>query len=121
MTKLAKRERLQVYYAIDDTLDDFCRADCPHSGLIKQSLSAVCEACPISARLREYGLKLEDVELDEIVVPDKWSQEEDDYLISAFGDTKVKGIAEKLDRTVRSVYQRIHRLKKKGLIKIEAK
>lgn len=112
--KLTKRERIQVTYAIEDTLDAFCRADCPFFGL--NSPSVVCGTCPAAVKLRECGKLLGFAETQTKKKPVPWSDEEIDFLIRARQEMKLDDIADAFGRTYTSVTHMVHKLKKKGLI-----
>lgn len=119
MKKLTRHERLKITYAIDDTLESYCRADCPHAN--QNTPSPVCTTCPISIVLQEYGDKLngvkEKVKKPKKAIPVRWKKEDDEFLIQSIGKLSTKEIAKKLKRTETSVYKRATRLKlreKKG-------
>lgn len=112
MAKLSKHERLQVTYAIDDLLDGYCRAGCPHEN--HNTPSPVCSTCPVSVLIREHGTKLESE--GKADMRNFWTPEEDAILVSSYGKKSVADIAETLGRTTRGIYQRAKLLKDKGLM-----
>lgn len=113
-SKLTKRERLQITYAIEYILDGYCRAECPFFNL--NTPSAVCSTCPAQVKLREHGKKLVSDDKREEYIRSLWTDEENSFLIKHHGKKKVKVIAEALKRTPDSVYDRVRILKRKGLI-----
>lgn len=105
-------EMIQVVYAIDDTLDAYCRA-CPN---LNNITSKICETCPIGVELQSYGALLGGGEkIDKPHV--RWSKKDNAKLIKLYGSgVPASEIAHKLKRTKQSVYKRLARLKKNGVI-----
>lgn len=114
MTKLSKHERLNTTHAIEDTLDNYCRASCPYFNL--NTPSPVCATCPVAVQLQEYGAKLIPNETYKKNGHKRWTDAEDSFLIKHRGIKNTRTLAEDLKRSPESVRDRIKRLRAKGLI-----
>ncbi len=114
MTKLSKSERTQITHAIEDTLENYCRADCPYFGL--NTPSEVCQTCPVSLSLLEIGSKLWSKDELKPIVKSPWTTEEDDFLISSRGKMKLVDIAKALGKSLSLVDKRVRHLKNERLI-----
>lgn len=120
MTKVSKRERLRITYAIEDTLDNYCRA-CPYFNL--NTPSRVCVLCPASVQLRKCGdaLGYEKVLPIERDKPRDWTDDEEKYLIEAYEYSySYTKMAADLNRTIPSVNMRLRYLRERGKIVIRS-
>ena len=112
MVMLTRHERAAINNKIEDTLDDFCRASCPHSNV--NVPTKTCIACPIRFELRDYGLQLgftDAIKKGTRTIAKHWTPEEIDYMNQAFGQVPVAKIAEKLGRTKQAIYKKRRQLR----------
>ena len=117
MTKLSKHERLQVTRAIEDTLDDFCRA-CPFFNL--NTPSKTCVICPASIQLKSYGVQLgfeRSLPIERNGQQKDWTDADDKYLIEAYEKHfSYAKMAADLERTIPSINMRLRRFRKEERI-----
>lgn len=112
MVKITKRKRREVCNKIEDTLDSFCRAECPHAG--HNVVSNTCLGCPIRFELRGYGIELgftDAIKKSTRTIAKHWTPEEVDYMNQAFGQVPVANIADKLGRTTQAIYKKRRQLR----------
>lgn len=121
MTRLSKHERLQVTYAIEDTLENYCRA-CPYFNL--NTPSKICVTCPVSVQLKEYGVKLgfeRKLPIERNEQQKDWTDADEKYLIEAYKNRySYSRMAADLDRTVPSINMRLRKLRDAGKIVVRS-
>lgn len=113
MDKEVKRiNRIAITHSIEDTLNQYCRAECPY---YNYSSTSICsETCPIGLELYEQGKKLGAKKTASNI---KWPQEQEETLIRLINrGIQLKDIAPMLDRNAESVYNKVSRLRKKGVL-----
>lgn len=116
MTKLIKHERLRFTHAIEDALDNYCRADCPY--LDSRDADRVCMTCPVGVRLQGFGAKLMN---NEIKAAKKvvWTPELDAKFIDLLSKAKygeMEKVAQAMGLPIAVCRNRKFKLSKKGLI-----
>lgn len=136
MTKLPKRERLLITIQLEDTLNGYCRAGCPHA--FSNTISPTCSQCPINHRLRDFGRVLSP---DKVIKPKPpvqrkvrepkppvqrkyttWTEELGNELISlSESGMTYREIAEHFGFTRDKIIGRTKRLRKAGRISDESR
>jgi predicted Rossmann fold nucleotide-binding protein DprA/Smf involved in DNA uptake len=115
---LTREEKRRIRLQIINLLDTNC-ASCNER--LERKCSVCISVCPIGKQMQHLSAMLEQEEVVEEIVVAKtnkkkgiWTEEEEFYLWHHRNILTPDQLAERLDRDVKSVYNKLYKLKKKG-------
>jgi predicted Rossmann fold nucleotide-binding protein DprA/Smf involved in DNA uptake len=114
---LTRKEKRRIRLQITNLLDTHC-ASCNER--LERKSSVCISACPIGKQMQHLSSMLEQEPTFETTVVTEtkkkgiWTEEEEFYLWNHRNILTPDQLAERLDRDIKSVYNKLYKLKKKG-------
>jgi predicted Rossmann fold nucleotide-binding protein DprA/Smf involved in DNA uptake len=110
---LTRKEKRRIRLQITNLLDTHC-ASCNER--LERKNSICISSCPIGQQMQQLSsmLEQEQVVVEETKKKGNWTKEEEFYLWNHRYILTLDQLAERLDRDVKSVYNKLYKLKKKG-------